>query len=77
MTQIWIYIVCWLVGCICGIMLWERIGTGDTFKGRVKIKNKRIKGSVDTNTSLEVEKFLDERKTKRKQRRIDRIKKKL
>ena len=82
MADIWIYIAIFAIGNTVGIILAIklRLGASNTYKGRVKIKNKRNKGPVDTDVTAKIEKPSDglkkPRKNKRKSRPLDRKAKK-
>lgn len=76
MEKIWIYVAVFMIGMVVGIILWEKLGTGDTYKGKVKIKQRGR--SNEQSTPIKVSTGLKtSRKEQRKQRRIDKLKEKL
>ena len=67
-----VYALCVAVGMILGIILWEKIGVGDVYKGRFKFKQA---GRLNTQSN-KVEAEIAPKKT-RKERRIDKKQNKL
>ena len=40
MAKFWIYLAVYLIGAISGIILWEKIGVDDVYKGKFRFKQK-------------------------------------
>ena len=40
MAKFWIYLAVYLIGAISGIILWEKIGTDDVYRGVFRFKQK-------------------------------------
>lgn len=72
MADIWIYIAVFAFGIVAGIILWEKIGVGDTYKGRVKIKQRGRGNEQSTPINVEIE----PKTSRRDRRKLDRKAKK-
>lgn len=75
MEKIWIYLAIFLAGVVVGIIIWEKIGVDDVFKGTVRIKQ-RGRGNVQ---SPEIKAEItpkESRKEKRAARLLDKAKNK-
>jgi len=68
-------LVCFLCGMLAGVIIWEKIGTGDTYKGKIRFKQ-RGRGNVQTTDIKPEIKPILSRRRKRLNKRLDRLNKK-
>ena len=82
-VSFWVLVVCYLAGLISGVILWEKIGVNDVFKGAVRIKQ-RGKGNIQKpSLSLQMDRKqrkngqISDRKRKRLEKKAIRLQNKL
>jgi len=68
MEKIWVYGFVFMLGMVAGIILWERIGVDDVFKGTVRFKQKGKGNKQDPQINQETPPKRPKR-AKRKERR--------
>jgi len=73
MTKFWIYLAVYLIGAISGIILWEKIGTDDVYRGVFRFKQKGKQNVQEPTVNLKLERK-QTRKEKREQRKLDKLK---
>ena len=70
MKELWIYIAVYLAGGISGIILWEKIGVDDVYRGKFKFKQSGKGNRQDGQINLDMGKETPNR-LQRKLNRID------
>ena len=72
MKEIWIYGFVFLLGMVAGIILWERIGVDDVYRGVFRLKQKGRGNTQEQQTNLKIDAKRQARKERRKARKANR-----
>ena len=72
MEKLWLYLFVYLAGAISGIILWEKMGTGDTYRGKVKFSQRGRQNVQKTDIKAEMPPK-NERKKKRLERKLNKL----